>query len=138
MNKRTPIALAAALLLSGVTAAAAAGMTQASPPLHNGHQQDMSCCHESVNSMPNCPAHNRRTPSHCGASEVCCGLCSERARPSAILSSYGHTHAKQLSADGAAAAKVVPAVTSSLLASGRGSGLPPLIPVDHKKTDLRI
>ena len=31
MNKRTPIALAAALLLSGVTAAAAAGMTQASP-----------------------------------------------------------------------------------------------------------
>jgi hypothetical protein len=31
MNKRTPIALAAALLLSGVTAAVAAGMTQASP-----------------------------------------------------------------------------------------------------------
>jgi hypothetical protein len=31
MNKRTPIALVAALLLSGITAAAAAGMTQASP-----------------------------------------------------------------------------------------------------------
>jgi hypothetical protein len=31
MNKRTPIALAAVLLLSGMTAAAAAGMTQASP-----------------------------------------------------------------------------------------------------------
>ena len=31
MNKRTPIALAAALLLSGVTAAAAAGIMQASP-----------------------------------------------------------------------------------------------------------
>jgi len=31
MNKRTPIALAAALLLSGVTAAAAAGMPQPSP-----------------------------------------------------------------------------------------------------------
>jgi len=31
MNKHTPIALAAVLLLSGVTAAAAAGMTQASP-----------------------------------------------------------------------------------------------------------
>jgi hypothetical protein len=31
MNKRTPIALVAALLLSGITAAAAAGMTQALP-----------------------------------------------------------------------------------------------------------
>ncbi len=97
----------------------------------------MTCCHERANSMPNCPAHNRQSASHCGTA-TCCGLCSERARPPAFLFSSDKPQSKQLSAGGHVAAISVPSVTvNTLLASG-GSGPPVVVPVSRKKTDLRI